>query len=173
MVICAAFLEWLKSGSATVSGELLVLMETVAIYARAALAPHLTREADTLMEFLTGILLAPLAIMAIVNSLTLFLAPKILNAAVLLRLFSLAVTVEFLSILVMLEERPTITSLAGLLQPRLFAWLAHCALLIAVMGLVVAPSAPIDGVLGLGIAMMCVLSAADYIRSAESRMKAE
>src|SRR5665811_1829105 len=61
MVICAAFLEWLKSGSATVSGELLVLMETVAIYARAALAPHLTREADTLMEFLTGILLAPLA----------------------------------------------------------------------------------------------------------------
>jgi len=41
------------------------------------------------------------------------------------------------------------------------------------MGLVVAPSAPIDGVLGLGIAMMCVLSAADYIRSAGSRMKAE
>src|ERR1035441_491816 len=88
--------------------------------------------------------------MAIVKSLTLFVAPEVLNTAVLLRLFSLVVTVEFLSILIMLEERPTVISLVGLSQPRLFAWLAHCALLIAVMGLVVAPSAPIDGVLGLG-----------------------
>ena len=38
MVVCAAFFEWSTLGSATLLGELLVLMETVAIYARAALS---------------------------------------------------------------------------------------------------------------------------------------
>ena len=106
------------------------------------------------------------------DRLTLCFAPEVLKPAILFKLFSLAVTVEFLSVLVLLEERAAIASLAGLSRPRAFAWVAHCALLIAAMYLVLAPMAPIHGTVGLSVAMMCFVSAADYVQDAAQRLKA-
>jgi hypothetical protein len=166
----AAFSEWSTLGSAILFGELLVLMESVAIYALAALAVHLAPRTAALVQFLAGILFGLLAAFAILNSLTLSLAPEALSPAALLRLFALAVAIELLSILALLQKRQEITSLAEILKPRIFAWIGHCALLMTAICAVVAPISQVDGVLGLSVAVMCLLSAVDCINDTCSRL---
>jgi hypothetical protein len=86
-----------------------------------------------------------------------------------LRLFSLTAAIEFLPLLILLEARPTITSLLELSRPRLFGSAALFALLIIGMWSAILPVSPIDGFLGLIIGMMSLFSATDYIKKALCR----
>jgi hypothetical protein len=169
VVACAAVHEWLAQGSATVLGETLVLMETIAIYARAALVFRMPAATDVLAELATGVVLAILALSLVAYSFATLIEPRALDPTSPLRLFALAMTIEFLSLLILLEARPTITSLLELSLPRFFACVALCALLIIGMWSAVVPATPIDGILGLCIAMMSLLSATDCIKNASCR----
>ena len=88
----------------------------------------MTPQSDALTQFLTGMLLALVAVLVILNSLTRFIAPESLNPASLFRVFSLALAIEFLSIWVLLEKRRTIISLAEV-YGRVFSHgsrMVHC-----------------------------------------------
>src|SRR4051812_33731349 len=69
-VALAAFFEWAAMGSATLLSELLVLIESSAIYSRAALAPRLNPHTDASTQFLMGAGFGSLAVLTILNSLT-------------------------------------------------------------------------------------------------------
>jgi hypothetical protein len=169
-VVLAAFFEWAAMGSATLLSELLVLIESAAIYSRAALAPRLNPHTDASTQFLTGIGLGSLAVLTVLNSLTRILGPVALDPVPLLRLFSLAVTIELFSILLLLENRRTIVPVIAIFRARAFAWAAHCALLFVGLYSAISPVAKIDGALALCVATICFLSAAEHVKEACHRM---
>jgi hypothetical protein len=153
-------------GSATLLSELLVLIESSAIYSRAALAPRLNPHTDASTQFLMGAGFGSLAVLTILNSLTRILDPAALDPVPLLRLLSLSVTIELFSILLLLENRQTIGPVLDILRARVFAWTAHCALLFIGLYSVISPATEIDGSLGLSVATICFLSAAEHVKEA-------